>query len=243
VIRHPTKKTHPPVIRDLELSVLRKVTAFSSMSAESRTDEIANTQEQSPQPLPQQEEQQQQQKQQPSLTDNHLAHIRDTLKDATLAVTEEELAEFTEQSIYYDAETMAPMNALSAVSPAILCVHAFYIAARGSSSAMALTDHSHQAAIARLRAYKPPPFPLWDSLSARRRAAVLILLYADRWGDLRVVITMRAASLRSFSGHAALPGGKADSEEETPCEFPSLSCALLGNVTFITQVVACRVLI
>lgn len=28
---------------------------------------------------------------------------------------------------------------------------------------------------------------------------------------------MRAASLRSFSGHAALPGGKADSKEETPC--------------------------
>ena len=47
---------------------------------------------------------------------------------------------------------------------------------------------------------------------------MLILLYADRWGDLRVVITMRAASLRSFSGHAALPGGKADSKEESPCK-------------------------
>lgn len=46
---------------------------------------------------------------------------------------------------------------------------------------------------------------------------MLILLYPDRWGDLRVVITMRAASLRSFSGHAALPGGKADSTDETPC--------------------------
>lgn len=57
-----------------------------------------------------------------------------------------------------------------------------------------------QAAIARLRAYKPPPFPLWDSLPVSRRAAVLILLYADRRGDLRVVITMRAATLRSFSG-------------------------------------------
>lgn len=79
-----------------------------------------------------------------------------------------------------------------------------------------------QAAIARLRAYKPPPFPMWDKLPARKRAAVLILLYADRWGDLRVVITMRAASLRSFSGHAALPGGKADSTEETPCTIPTL---------------------
>lgn len=83
-----------------------------------------------------------------------------------------------------------------------------------------------QAALNRLRAYKPPPLPLWDALPARKRAAVLVLLYADRWGDLRVVITMRAASLRSFSGHAALPGGKADSLEETPCKyycpFPSL---------------------
>ncbi|KAK0731249.1 hypothetical protein B0H67DRAFT_476375, partial [Lasiosphaeris hirsuta] len=67
-----------------------------------------------------------------------------------------------------------------------------------------------KAAIARLRAFKPPPFPLWDRLPVSRRAAVLMLLYADRRGDLRVVITMRAASLRSFSGHAALPGGKAD---------------------------------
>jgi 8-oxo-dGTP pyrophosphatase MutT (NUDIX family) len=78
-----------------------------------------------------------------------------------------------------------------------------------------------KAAIARLRAYKPPPFPLWDRLPLSRRAAVLMLLYADRRGDLRVVITMRAASLRSFSGHAALPGGKADSLDETPCKSSS----------------------
>ncbi|KAK3986666.1 NUDIX hydrolase domain-like protein [Cladorrhinum sp. PSN332] len=76
-----------------------------------------------------------------------------------------------------------------------------------------------KAAVARLRAYKPPPFPLWDRLPVSRRAAVLLLLYADKRGDLRVVITMRAASLRSFSGHAALPGGKADSKEETPYQI------------------------
>ena len=57
-----------------------------------------------------------------------------------------------------------------------------------------------KAAIARLRAYKPPPFPTWDQLPVSRRAAVLILLFADRRGDLRVVITMRATSLRNFSG-------------------------------------------
>ncbi|KAI5466284.1 NUDIX hydrolase domain-like protein [Mariannaea sp. PMI_226] len=94
-----------------------------------------------------------------------------------------------ESSLYYDASTMAPLNPFSA------------------------------AAIARFRKYTPPAFPLWDLLPVRKRAAVLILLYADRRGDLRVVITMRAASLRSFSGHAAFPGGKADTTEETPFQI------------------------
>ncbi|PHH62907.1 hypothetical protein CDD82_1953 [Ophiocordyceps australis] len=93
------------------------------------------------------------------------------------------------ESLYYDASTMASLNPTSL------------------------------AAINRLRAYKPPPLPLWDSLPPRRRAAVLLLLYADRWGDLRVVVTMRAASLRTFSGHAALPGGKADDMHETPYDI------------------------
>ncbi|KAB5580669.1 NUDIX hydrolase domain-like protein [Coniochaeta sp. 2T2.1] len=92
-------------------------------------------------------------------------------------------------SEYWDASSRAPLNAASA------------------------------AAIARLRAFKPPPFSIWDRLPVSRRAAVLLLLYADRRGDLRVVITMRAASLRSFSGHAALPGGKADTAEETPYQI------------------------
>ncbi len=63
---------------------------------------------------------------------------------------------------------------------------------------------STKAALARLRAFKPKPFPLWDRLPVSRRAAVLMLLYADRRGDLRVVITMRAATLRSFSGASRL---------------------------------------
>jgi 8-oxo-dGTP pyrophosphatase MutT (NUDIX family) len=50
-----------------------------------------------------------------------------------------------------------------------------------------------------------------------RRAAVLILLFADTKGDLRVVITMRASTLSSYSGQAALPGGKAE-EGETAFE-------------------------
>ncbi|CAK7205650.1 8-oxo-dGTP diphosphatase [Sporothrix eucalyptigena] len=94
-------------------------------------------------------------------------------------------ASIGDDSYYWDPSTMAPLNARSA------------------------------AAIARLRAFRPPPFPLWDRLPVSRRAAVLVLLYADRRGDLRVVLTMRAASLRNYSGHAAFPGGKADSINET----------------------------
>jgi peroxisomal coenzyme A diphosphatase NUDT7 len=46
-----------------------------------------------------------------------------------------------------------------------------------------------------------------------RRAAVLILLFVDPHGSLRVVLTMRSSTLRSYSGQAALPGGKAEEGE------------------------------
>lgn len=45
---------------------------------------------------------------------------------------------------------------------------------------------------------------------------MLILLFADRRGDLRVVLTIRSAGLKNYAGQAALPGGKADSLQETP---------------------------
>ncbi|KAI1083232.1 NUDIX hydrolase domain-like protein [Whalleya microplaca] len=109
--------------------------------------------------------------------------------DLALSLDLHQRAPYDPASYYWDASTMAPLNAVSA------------------------------AAIARLRAYTPPPFPTWDRLPVSRRAAVLILLFADRRGDLRVVITMRAASLRSFSGHAAFPGGKADSLQESPYQI------------------------
>jgi 8-oxo-dGTP pyrophosphatase MutT (NUDIX family) len=57
---------------------------------------------------------------------------------------------------------------------------------------------SMKAAIARLRAYTPPPTNYF-SLPLSRRAAVLVLLYADRRGELRVVLTMRAKTLSSCS--------------------------------------------
>ncbi|KAJ5116017.1 hypothetical protein N7456_000365 [Penicillium angulare] len=70
-------------------------------------------------------------------------------------------------------------------------------------------------AIERLRNYVPPPTAYGD-LPLSRRAAVLLLLYADSKGDLRIVITIRAKTLSSFAGDAALPGGRADALSETP---------------------------
>ncbi|KAJ5396598.1 hypothetical protein N7509_004711 [Penicillium cosmopolitanum] len=70
-------------------------------------------------------------------------------------------------------------------------------------------------AINRLRTYVPPPTAYGD-VPLSRRAAVLILLYADPNGELRVVITIRAKTLSSYAGEAALPGGKADTLDETP---------------------------
>ncbi|KAH7025541.1 hypothetical protein B0J12DRAFT_705047 [Macrophomina phaseolina] len=80
---------------------------------------------------------------------------------------------------------------------------------------MATLTPASAAALARLRAYKPPPTQYFN-LPLARRAAVLILLFADKRGDLRVVLTMRAAGMNTYAGHAALPGGRADTLAETP---------------------------
>ncbi|CAG8936123.1 unnamed protein product [Penicillium salamii] len=64
---------------------------------------------------------------------------------------------------------------------------------------------SGEQAITRLRNYIPPP-TAYDSVPLSRRAAVLILLYADAKGDLKVVVTIRAKTLSSC---------RADTEEET----------------------------
>ncbi|KAL4969470.1 NUDIX hydrolase [Aspergillus stella-maris] len=73
------------------------------------------------------------------------------------------------------------------------------------------------AAINRLKAFNPPPSS-YDLVPLERRAAVLLLLYADAQGDLRVVLTIRASTLSSYAGQAALPGGKADTLHETPLQ-------------------------
>ncbi|KAK9472381.1 NUDIX hydrolase domain-like protein [Dipodascopsis tothii] len=79
---------------------------------------------------------------------------------------------------------------------------------------------SPQTCLARLRQYKPTvaagnKIAAWHLVPAARRAAVLVLL-RPRGGALDVVLTLRAARLSSYSGQVAFPGGKADSETETP---------------------------
>ncbi|EME79128.1 uncharacterized protein MYCFIDRAFT_190160 [Pseudocercospora fijiensis CIRAD86] len=70
-------------------------------------------------------------------------------------------------------------------------------------------------ALANLRSFVAPPTN-WYRCPLTRRAAVLILLFADKRGDLRVVLTIRSSGLKNYAGQAALPGGKSDTLQETP---------------------------
>ncbi|MCJ1306538.1 hypothetical protein MMC25_000181 [Agyrium rufum] len=79
---------------------------------------------------------------------------------------------------------------------------------------MASLNEVSLRALARLRYFKPAATQ-YDYLPLSRRAAVLVLLYGDRNGDLRVVLTLRSGSLNSYAGQVAFPGGKADNLEET----------------------------
>lgn len=58
-------------------------------------------------------------------------------------------------------------------------------------------------------------FPFHSVWPSTRRSAVLILLFIGNKGELRVLLTKRSRSLRSFSGHVSFPGGKADDDVES----------------------------
>lgn len=62
-----------------------------------------------------------------------------------------------------------------------------------------MTDNI-QRAITNLRTFTPPPTNYYKC-PIRRRAAVLILLFADKGGDLRVVLTIRSAGLKNCEPH------------------------------------------
>ncbi|KAH7563811.1 hypothetical protein BM1_00858 [Bipolaris maydis] len=91
-----------------------------------------------------------------------------------------------------------------------------WLAQRKVMASMALSQRSAQA-LCRLRQYTPPATQ-WHNCPLTRRAAVLILLFPDSHGELKVVLTVRSAQLRNYSGQVALPGGKSDTLEESPWE-------------------------
>ncbi|KAG9446128.1 hypothetical protein H6P81_012256 [Aristolochia fimbriata] len=57
--------------------------------------------------------------------------------------------------------------------------------------------------------------PIISEMKLRpKRAAVLICLFEDDEGDIRVILTKRSSNLSTHSGEVSLPGGKADEADE-----------------------------
>ncbi|KAK4345049.1 hypothetical protein RND71_035225 [Anisodus tanguticus] len=57
-----------------------------------------------------------------------------------------------------------------------------------------------------------------DNNSRRARAAVLVCLFEDQQGNLRVILTKRASTLSTHSGEVALPGGKVEEGDANDTE-------------------------
>ncbi|KAK7696103.1 hypothetical protein QCA50_000746 [Cerrena zonata] len=68
-----------------------------------------------------------------------------------------------------------------------------------------LSPESKQC-IKNLAGYKPPRLPL--RVPKSRTAAVLVALFVGRKGDLYVLLSRRATTLRTYAGDTSLPGGK-----------------------------------
>jgi len=49
-----------------------------------------------------------------------------------------------------------------------------------------------------------------------RLSAVLVPLFIGRWGDLYVLLSRRASSMRSYAGDTALPGGRREDGDRSP---------------------------
>ncbi|GJE93574.1 NUDIX hydrolase domain-like protein [Phanerochaete sordida] len=75
-----------------------------------------------------------------------------------------------------------------------------------------LTEENQQR-VHRLLAHTPPSINL-QKYPPTRQAAVLVLLF-ERAGELRVLLTTRAKTLRTHPGQTALPGGAKDDSDAT----------------------------
>jgi 8-oxo-dGTP pyrophosphatase MutT (NUDIX family) len=79
---------------------------------------------------------------------------------------------------------------------------------------------SELQALENLKKYTPKFYQLqqqsiWHKVPLSRRSSVFVLLFLGRLGELRVILTKRSSKLRNFPGHISLPGGKADTVDET----------------------------
>ncbi|KAG8763462.1 hypothetical protein FRC15_007991 [Serendipita sp. 397] len=63
--------------------------------------------------------------------------------------------------------------------------------------------------LARYEAPHSPPYPNSQS------AAVLVALFIGRWGDIYVLLSRRSATLSSYAGDTALPGGRVDRKDSS----------------------------
>ncbi|KIM28841.1 hypothetical protein M408DRAFT_69090 [Serendipita vermifera MAFF 305830] len=92
---------------------------------------------------------------------------------------------------------------------------------RASSVALVvpLKDASREC-LKRLARYECPSLPPYPKSQA---AAVLVGLFVGRWGDIYVLLSRRSATLSSYAGDTALPGGRWDktdaSLEDTAASF------------------------
>ncbi|THU97257.1 hypothetical protein K435DRAFT_722017 [Dendrothele bispora CBS 962.96] len=77
-----------------------------------------------------------------------------------------------------------------------------------------LTRESREC-LQNLASYHAPKPTSWLPIPRSRRAAVLVALFVGRKGDLYVLLSRRASTLRSFAGDTSLPGGKMDPEDRT----------------------------
>ncbi|XP_059301415.1 nudix hydrolase 11-like isoform X1 [Lycium ferocissimum] len=57
-----------------------------------------------------------------------------------------------------------------------------------------------------------------SSNSRRARAAVLVCLFEDQQGHLRVILTKRASTVSTYSGEVSLPGGKVEEGDANDME-------------------------
>lgn len=59
------------------------------------------------------------------------------------------------------------------------------------------------------------PLKIWTQIPFKRRAAVDVVLFNNRSGEISCLVTVRSKQI-SYGGDAAFPGGKADNATESP---------------------------